>query len=161
MWDDRADTLLVKLWDTGHSMGKIAADLARAGYNVSRSAIAGRKHRLIKRGIEVQREGKRTKPVKQLARMPTVKRVRVEPEVAQAAVAEIEAASIDADAGLTGVDYFENEGCKAVLDTRGDWDLPRCCGEPRGYDSLGRDSPYCPTHHARFNIHVPGSRRTY
>jgi hypothetical protein len=176
MWNDDADTLMLKLWNAGHSLGVTAAELAKAGYKVSRGAVAGRKDRLIKWGAEVTRKGKVMQPTvktekkkisnaeagaaraaRRLARKPS----QTTPEMAQATVEAIETASIEADIGMVGVQYFENEGCKAILDIRGDWDLPLCCGQPRGIDSLGRDSSYCPTHHARFNTNAAGSRRTY
>ena len=45
-----------------------------------------------------------------------------------------------------GVEYLLNDGCKAILDKRGEWDLPLCCGQPRDVDALGRPRPYCPRH---------------
>ena len=46
IWDDKADGLLLALWNEGGSLGFVADGMKKAGYNVSRNSVAGRKHRL-------------------------------------------------------------------------------------------------------------------
>ena len=56
-----------------------------------------------------------------------------------------------------GVNYFENEnGCKAILDERGEWGLPKVCGDPRVEDHNGTTS-YCWAHLSQYT-HRPTRR---
>ena len=58
---------------------------------------------------------------------------------------------VEALASNEGVEYLENEGCKALLSKRsGKWQLQMCCGEPFGLDYNGAQSSYCPTHFRLF-----------
>ena len=54
---------------------------------------------------------------------------------------------------IEGVDYLDApaDGCKAILDKRGAYNLSMVCGRPRGEYVNGSPSPYCPEHHRKFN----------
>ena len=54
------------------------------------------------------------------------------------------------DQAIKGVQYLDNTGCKALLDKRGKYDLPLCCGQPRCFTRNGSPSQYCKMHYLRF-----------
>jgi hypothetical protein len=154
IWTVDADDLLIKLWNEGGSLGYVAAGMQRAGYVVSRNAVAGRKHRimiatratLFKRTTTVIHTVKappqriqRSKPMPEKVRPPTI-------EELQARASNIE-----------GVEYLSNpnNGCKAILDKRGgEWALSMCCGRLRS-----GGSPYCRVHLALYTNQQPMVRK--
>jgi len=55
-----------------------------------------------------------------------------------------------------GVNYFENEdGCRAILDERGEWGLPKVCGDPRADDYTGTTTSYCLEHLEQYTHRQP------
>ena len=134
--------------------------MRRAGFAVfSRNAVIGRKYRLTDKGIDTTREvvmvdisahaprPKKTKPVK-----PAVDPAQQEADAQARLAALLEKAAAMASS-QDGVGYMENKrGCKALLERRsGKWNLPMCCGRPRGFDPEGRLTPYCDEHYALYH----------
>jgi hypothetical protein len=161
IWDDKADALLIRLWDEGCSLAYVANGLKQAGYEVSRNAVSGRKHRLTSKlfkrktatatkTVKVERKPReRSKPVNSVK--PTSRRpVTIE--------------ELDDITSHSGVEYLEQQtwGCKAIMPSRGgQWDLQRVCGKPRCLDYNGGMSSYCQTHFRMFTNPVPLSRRQH
>ncbi len=164
MWDDRADDLLIRLWDEGGSLSYVAQGMASAGYVVSRNAVAGRKHRLplesfkrksstVSTNIVATRKQKpstpreRGKQVSKQVKMPTRKPVTV---------AEVEAITLH-----PGIDYLDHtDGCRAIMPSRGGrWKLQRVCGKPRCLDYNGSPSSYCMTHFRLYTNPYPVKRQ--
>jgi hypothetical protein len=152
---DEADALLLAHWQAGDTMTQIMEALNKAGYAVpSRSAIAGRKNRLASK-YEFTRPGER--PKRQNYRASTFIHRRRRPKAVKAVVKPVpepvpepEKTELFKVAPVVdhydGVQYFENEhGCKAVLDRKGDYLLPMCCGRKRV-----NDGPYCVEHKKAF-----------
>ena len=139
-WTAEADALLIKLWGEGLSLSLIADALKAAGYHVSRNAVSGRRHRISR---------------SQFAKRPLIKQRRPRPRgIVNARKKPTPPAEIDALRNVVGVDYFDNAGCKATLDRRGDWDLPLVCGEPLA------DGVYCAAHSKIFHHPHQGIRRS-
>jgi len=154
LWNDETDRLLVSLWDEGGSLSFVADKMREAGYDVSRNAIAGRKHRLaeklspFKRAPNTQWRVPIPKPRLRTSRsrVGTVKKtmdqLREEMQINE------------------GVEYLLNDhGCKAILDKprRGEWLLQVCCGKPR--TAFGESmSPYC-AYHLRIYTNPPQQRK--
>ena len=119
MWTKAADQRFIQLWGEGKSMSEMADELG-----VTRGAIAGRKRRLSEMGHEF---AERETPV---AFQPlTPRRVN--------GVAHHD----------NGVEYLQlsPNGCKAILDKRGQYGLSMCCGKLRD-----GGKPYCPGHAAKY-----------
>ena len=138
-WTGEADALLIKLWGEGLSLSLIADGLKAAGYHVSRNAVSGRRHR-ISRSL--------------FAKRPAVTQRRPRPRGIVGERKKPTPVEIDALSNVVGVDYFDNSGCKATLDKRGDWGLPLVCGEPLA------DGVYCQTHSKLFHHPHQGIRRS-
>lgn len=117
-WTGEWDALLIKLWNAGGTLVSVARDLTDAGFPVSPSAISGRRTRL---GLSVPR-GMTPPPRPKPKRGPVTH--------------------------WQGVDYIDNteDGCKAVLETRGESGLRKCCGRLRALTDKGNLSPYCDHH---------------
>jgi len=47
-----------------------------------------------------------------------------------------------------GVEYLDRRenGCRALLDKRGRWGLPMCCGVTQAKDAFGTNTSYCAKH---------------
>jgi hypothetical protein len=132
-WTDQADALLVELWRAGHDMQRIADMLTAAGHGeFTRNMIAGRKHRLRIKGVDLK---VRSEP------MPFVMAKR---RAALSAIAPKADAPVEHD---RGVEYMKlgPDGCKAILDWRGSDGLSMCCGKKR-LDA----EPYCAAHTRAF-----------
>ena len=136
-WTGEADALLIKLWGDGCSLARIADELRKAGYPVSRNAVSGRRHRLPR--LTFKKREAQPRPPKPLRVKPVSDRKPTSAEIA-------------ALSNVIGVDYFANAGCKATLDKRGDWGLPLVCGEP-----VGERGVYCVTHFRLY--HYPQTAR--
>jgi len=139
IWDDKADGLLLALWNEGGSLGFVADGMKKAGYNVSRNSVAGRKHRLAPEQI-MRKVGR---PIKTMAKQPRQQRSNTMTEKKPRPVT---ISDVDAIAQHEGIDYLELTafGCKAILSDQprgGQWMLQRVCGLPRC-----EGSPYCLTH---------------
>ena len=153
IWSADATALLLKLWKDGGAMTDIADAMAAAGYAVSRNAIAGRLHRM--KGQDASSTVRQTPPNPSRRRKVT----KPKPEFRGRAVdptpptrRPITTSDLEALAQNEGVDYLENEGCKALLPKRsGKWQLQMCCGRPFGLDYNGSQSSYCPTHFRLFS----------
>jgi hypothetical protein len=157
MWDERADTLLIQLWDEGGSLSYVADGLKQAGYAVSRNAVSGRKHRLpataFKRKTATATKTTKAKPKE---RSKPVTKINVPSRLP---VTDEERETITSN---PGVEYLELStwGCKAIMPTRGGkWKLQRVCGEPRCFDYNGSPSSYCQTHFRMFINSVPLPKR--
>jgi hypothetical protein len=148
MWDDKADGLLISLWNEGGSLGFVADGMMKAGYTVSRNSVAGRKHRLTAEAF------------KRIAGTPIKVLAPVKPKVRSNNVTVLPPRKpptekeIDALAAHEGVEYLDNGfyGCKAIMPgpRSGPWALQRVCGKPRSLDYNGSMSPYCATHFRLF-----------
>jgi hypothetical protein len=163
VWNKTADELLLKLWTEGLSLTKVAEGLCEAGYDVkTRSTIAGRMHRLKQMGYEI--EGRRVieKSVEEKSAVE-VKMEKTQKEIEEAAQARLAVFTRRGwrrFADQSPVDYLENNyGCKALMEERGVWDLPKCCGKIRACDPEGRRSSYCQEHYKLF--HTGGGDRRY
>lgn len=141
-WDEPADSLLAKLWNAGGSLESIADALIKAGYtDVTRNAIAGRKHRLPS---ELFQRPSKTGQSTRVSIAPA----RVVIQQQQQPVQKPKPAA------HTGpkVQYLKttDDMCKALLDERGGrWNLPMVCGRRRMAIDDGRSS-YCKHHHALY-----------
>jgi hypothetical protein len=143
IWNDEADRILLSLWDEGSSLGIVAERLRDAGYNVSRNAVAGRKHRL--------------RPNAERKMVPK-KIIRLKPPPRSNPVTEKKHVTPEIDISQhEGIDYLDltSHGCKAIMPKRGGaWMLQKVCGLPR-YN----DGPYCEEH---FNLYTnPMPRRAH
>jgi len=123
-WTAAADQLLVTLWGKGLTLEGVAEGMTEQGYEVEKNAIAGRRHRLLKKGTVFDERPYRSP----------------QPRAPSATRAIREVKPVDHD---EGVEYLKNgpNGCKAILNKRGSDGLAMCCGRLR-YN--GR--PYCETH---------------
>lgn len=145
LWTKEADRLLIKLWDSGGGLDYCADELRKAGYDATRGAVAGRRHRLplgtFKRPPGPSHTKVRTAKL-QSKRKPVSAPVPRRPT-------EQEVAALDR---VRGVDYFDNvNGCAATLEKRGRLGLPMVCGEPVTDDYVGNRSSYCLTHFRLFH----------
>jgi hypothetical protein len=145
-WTDAADAMLVKLWDSGASLGYVADGLCEAGYVVSRNSVAGRKHRLTQRGVVFRRVGPsiRTKPLRPINQQRSK---RMGNKATDTPVEPFDHSTHE------GVEYLENiDGCKAILGKRGGaWMLPMVCGRKKT-----SEVPYC-NEHLRMYTNQPRS----
>jgi hypothetical protein len=160
VWDKDADHLLIKLWDEGGSLALVAEGMCAAGYNVTRNAIAGRRHRLSKSAFV--REGVPINTVKPATVKPSRTKSRMTKKIPPRTPVTI--GELEELRAREGVEYLNNTsvGCKAILDRRGgDWKLPMVCGEPRGFDYNGCESPYCPTHFRLYTNPQAAARRVH
>jgi len=158
IWNDEADSLLVQLWDEGGSLSHVAEGMQKAGYDVSRSAVSGRRHRLP--GEMFRRKGTTT--------ATSVTPYKREPKQKKDSTVKITTrrpattAELEENARNEGVEYLEQTsfGCKAILPVRsGPWKLQKVCGKQRGTDYHGCMSPYCPTHFRMFTNPYAGVGR--
>lgn len=135
IWGDEADRLLIRLWDEGGSLGVVAAEMQRAGFSVSRNAIAGRRHRL-----KLSTFNRKTKqPTKTInPRGVNIVHQKITKPSPPKPIREVDITQHN------GVDYLDNNrGCKAILSNvprRGQWKLQPVCGLPRD------GGPYCRAH---------------
>jgi hypothetical protein len=147
IWTGQADALLLKVWKEGGKMTDVAAAMVEAGYDVSRNSIAGRLHRLKKLdATSTDRDTDLCAPKIKPSPKPRAKPMKmIDPTPPKRGpVTAEQIATLEQN---EGVDYLENEGCKAVLPKRsGKWKLQMCCGRPFGLDFNGAMSSYCPTH---------------
>lgn len=147
-WDDRADTLIVKLWNDGRTLTLIAEEMRKAGYaDLTRNMVAGRKHRMSPALFHRPR-----KPPTQ-TRLPQRSKQHV--TMTQELKDSVEPPEVE------GIEYLamRDHHCKATLDRRDKhWGLPLICGKPRTKANGVYSSSYCAFHlHAFHN--VPGQRR--
>jgi hypothetical protein len=159
MWDDKADDLLIRLWDEGGSLSYVANGMVSAGYQVSRNAVAGRKHRL-----PVEAFRRRTTVSTMTTKRESSMRERSTPVSKITTRRPVTAAEVEAIAQHPGVEYLDQPrwGCKAIMPTRGgEWKLQRVCGQPRCLDYNGSMSSYCATHFRLYTNPVPMSRRQH
>jgi hypothetical protein len=146
IWTADADNLLIRLWDEGCSLANVADGMARAGYIVTRSACAGRRHRLSRAAFK--RTGGAIKIIRERKLPPPPKRKRSNNMTLTPSRRPLTSAEVAALTSHQGVEYLANTGCKAIMSGRGGpWALPMVCGKRRGYDYNGSPSPYCPTHY--------------
>jgi hypothetical protein len=154
IWTPEADAMLRELWEAGGSLTTIANAMHEAGYVVSRSAISGRKSRLVTGAPFSKRRPAISTPAQHRSKMkfgptttaPTV--VKTKPKPGDPEPQE-------------GVNYLENEwGCRSLLDKIGTDGLRMCCGKTRGPDYTGSQSSYCPDHFRLYHNNPPGMRRT-
>jgi hypothetical protein len=153
IWTEEADALLIKLWDEGGTLTKVADGMAASGYNVSRSAISGRRSRIGRARFARQyhREQTMTEPRVRNRRAP-IGVAPIEPDLPPPPVMRCE-----------GVNYLDNpeDGCKAILDVIGTDGLRMVCGMLRGNDWAGSRSPYCRKHYKLFHNPPTPQRKTY
>jgi hypothetical protein len=165
IWTNEADELLLKLWMEGKSMLRTSLAMRSAGYDVTRNAIAGRvwrlkhNHGITIKGRAAPMNFDEEQQYKKSTDKPKPSQAEID-EAAQSRLATIMKKASKAVMNEEPVDYLENHfGCKALLDQRGGpWNLPMCCGRPRGYDAEGRRSVYCQDHFNLFHNH-PTERR--
>ena len=147
IWNEAADRLLVELWNTGASLSLVADKLREAGYGeVTRSAIAGRKNCMPHELFRPHPPGRWSK--RSEARMSIVDSVSepTKPKIRK-----------PKKPAPVGVEYFDNtdDGCRAILNQRGAWGLPKVCGELRANDHSGGRSSYCPDHLQQYTHSYP------
>ena len=128
-WTPAWDAELVKLWNAGGSLTSVAANLTSMGFPVTRGAISGRRMRL---GLTTPRR------FSQPVRPKQVREKKAKPMRERRGVVE----------HFDGVEYLDlsGEGCKAVLEDRGQFGLRKCCGRLRALTGKGSLSPYCDHH---------------
>ena len=143
-WTSDADKLLARLWNEGETLSGVAKAMCEKGYNVNRNQISGRKNRLKLMGVLlVVREQSPQIRVKingnVVVPLPTIR------SASRLPVTEQELAML---ARNPGVEYLalDNYRCKAILDSRGEYGLPKCCGLLQGLDYSGGPTVYCQTH---------------
>ena len=150
IWTGDDDARLIRLWDSGLSQTQIAREM---GLTVG--SIAGRRCRL-RYGPFLPND-----PAYQI-KLPKSRRKRAEPvkniPPELQPLAEVTIKHLEIISRNPGVDYLANTGCKALLERRGHWQLPMCCGRRCGYDFYGAKTPYCPTHF-RLYTNPPAERR--
>lgn len=126
-WTAKADAMLVRLWSAGGSLTSVAAAMTKAlGVEVTRGAVSGRRMRL---GMANERRFSEPRRPRTVRLVRTVKRPDERP-------GEVEYLDLPAD------------GCKAVLEKRGQYGLRMCCGRLRAFTEKGSLSPYCDRHTA-------------
>jgi hypothetical protein len=154
IWNDDTDSLLVKFWNEGGSLKYVADEMQKLGYTVSRSAIAGRKHRLEGALLRKVTATPTTKMIERKQPINSNRRETVTTLQPRASTKPVSTIELDDITNELGVEYLTNteRGCKALLDKRGgQWALPMCCGRPRSNDYNGALSPYCSTHYRLFH----------
>jgi hypothetical protein len=133
----------MELWNRGETLARISLVMRDAGYDLSRSAIAGRKHRLSA-GKPVERRVRLNRPKKgKPQRSKTVdNRVNWKKPPPPPVVDTFDLST------WSGIEYLKlrEDGCKAIMDGRGADGLPLVCGRHRGVDLKGNRSPYCSAH---------------
>jgi len=157
-WTDDADRLLVSLWQAGGTLNSVRDDMLEAGYNVTRNSIVGRKNRLKLMGVDIQVRPRAVQP-RRIAQMQQQRQQRALPPTPPPTLLAFPVAPVaDHD---DGVDYLENgpDGCKALLEKRGSYGLPMCCGKQRVYDFDGSRSSYCSLHHRLYRTNTQAGRR--
>ena len=152
IWDDEADRLLVRLWDEGGSLGVVAAKMKDAGYQVTRNAVAGRRHRLIPQAFK--RGSPSTTTLKRVIPFKRSNTVDDKPSAPKKHIDYV--AAIAAHGGIDYLDQTSN-GCKAIMDgpRSGPWLLHQVCGLPRF-----PGTPYCRGHYKLYNA-PPYPRRSH
>lgn len=149
IWTDEDDAVLNRLWDQGLSQTKIAREMG-----VTVGSVAGRRGRLRYGPFLPYDPANRMMKAMSKPRAEPVK--NVPPELQP--LPEVTTKHLEVLRANPGVDYFENVGCKALLEKRGKWQLPMCCGRRCGYDHNGAQTSYCPTHF-RLYTNPPAARR--
>jgi len=153
MWDDKADGLLIQLWDEGGSLGSVAEGMRKAGYDVTRSAVAGRRHRLMPEGFN--RKSPSTKTVRPASKPGPKPKIRKEGTVTKKIPTVVEA--LEVVTTHVGIEYLKlpASGCKAIMPGRGGkWKLHLVCGRLRR-----PGTPYCEEHLLLYT-NPPVARRT-
>lgn len=141
IWDADADAALIRLWDEGGSLSYVADEMRRAGYDVNRNAIAGRRHRL-RQDLFKRRDAPPNKVVAPPPKRPRARvRPMTEPKPSRPAVDF---------SNHAGVEYLKlpRNGCKAIMDhlpRAGRFQLQRVCGLPRL-----EASSYCNGHYMAY-----------
>ena len=107
---------------------------AALGVVVTRGAISGRRMRL---GMASERRFTAPRPPR------TVRLAKVVKEKPPERPGEVEYLDLPAD------------GCKAVLEKRGQYGLRMCCGKLRALTDKGNLSPYCDHHTQAYNPPPP------
>jgi hypothetical protein len=137
-WTAADDAMLKRLWDRGGSLTSVAAAMTKAlGVKVTRGAVSGRRMRLGMAHARRFTEPRRPRTVR------LVKTVRPP----QDRPGEVEYLDLPAD------------GCKAVLDKRGEYGLRMCCGRLRALTDKGSLSPYCDIHTEAYRTPQPQQRK--
>ena len=145
IWSEDADALLIKLWDEGGSLAFVAAGMKEAGYDVTRNAVAGRRHRLIPQAF-VRKKSDPTKTIKAKPISKKEKPMKTSPPPPPPPKKTVTIADVDAIARHQGIDYLDQGpmSCRAILSDKprsGPWQLQKVCGLPRL-----EGSPYCRAH---------------
>ena len=137
--------MLRKLWNAGGSLTSVATTMTKAlGVEVTRGAVSGRRMRLgmaNERRFTRPRERPMTKP-------PKPRPVKIIAKPVRERCGEVEYLDLPAD------------GCKAVLDKRGQYGLRMCCGKLRALTEKGSLSPYCDDHTKAYSTPQP-PRKTH
>jgi len=156
LWNDETDRMLVNLWDEGRSLAFVADKMREAGYDVTRNAIAGRKHRLAEKLSPFKRAPNTQSRVTRPMPSRIVRPSRGRTSTVKKTMDQLREEMQDND----GVEYLLNDhGCKAILDKprAGKWLLQVCCGKPRTAFG-GSLSPYC-AYHLRIYTNPPQQRK--
>ncbi len=128
--------MLVRLWAQGGTLNSVAAAITKTGFEVTRGAVSGRRMRL---GLARPRN---------FTRPPRAKKVKmVPPQYKKGGIHYVPPKPKEKP--RTGeVEYLDlpADGCKAVLDKRGQYGLRMCCGKLRALTGTGNLSPYCDQH---------------
>ena len=148
IWDDKADQMMIDLWNSGASLLSITDSMRAAGYDLTSNAIAGRKFRLRKTKVFAVRQPttfQRSKPMTQAA---TIMKCDEVVELKEEMPEE------------KGIEYLAltEDSCKAILDRRGAHGLSMVCGKLRVYNQRGR-TPYCEEHLRRFTSYLTNFQR--
>jgi hypothetical protein len=159
IWTKEADSLLIELMNAGCSMGYVASELSKfMSYKITRNAVAGRKFRLPEGLFHLTTGGCPRSPKRQ---KPREARTREHKRFKPVTITLSNPAPPEPQFEPEGVNYMDlqPDGCKAILDKRGELDLPMVCGRLRGYDDKGARSSYCRMHYERYNNPQPGISR--
>lgn len=147
IWTPEADALLIQLWDQGGSLAYVADGMNKAGYQVSRNAVSGRRHRLTHEAFSRDTKTYATTTINPAKQRPFKQRsnnMNDQPKPIPKKPVTISA--IEQIAQHDGIDYLDlpPNGCKAILDLPrgGRWQLHPVCGLPRL-----EGSPYCRGHY--------------
>lgn len=152
-WTKDADLLLIKLWNGGCSMGRIASEISTmTAQKFSRNAVAGRKFRMSE-DLFTLTKGNFPNSPKKKREAPTREYKKRTTHVTMMTLTRPTEPEPDPE----GVNYLDlkPDGCKAILDKRGDLGLSMVCGRLRCYDDQGNRSSYCRPHYERYNNSIP------
>lgn len=144
--------MLVKLWNAGGTLTSVAAAMTKRGFAVTRGGISGRRMRL---GLATPRTFTQPERPKQPRERKAMGEKKTEPKI------EAKPQRPNVVEHFDGVEYLDlsGEGCKTVLETRGQFGLRKCCGRLRALTGKGNLSPYCDHHTEAYSPPPPATKK--